>query len=538
MGAVGSAQVETPITDSARLAVLRRTKLLDTGVEEAFDRLTRLATRVLDVPIALVSLVDAQRQFFKSAVGLTEPWASRRETPLSHSFCQHVVVSGQPFVVVDAREHPLVRENLAIRDLGVIAYAGMPLATKQGDVLGSFCAIRPNPHEWTADQLDLLRDLAAAATTEIELRLELAEAERLHGESQAVLDAIREAIVMIGADGRQVRVNGRFGELFGLAKRPGEPIAAAELLPALAELFDEPGEIGRLLGDQTDPRQPTVTIVRQRYPKSRKLELFAATVATEAAEPHGRLYVFRDVTREREVDRTKNAFIAQVSHEFRTPLTSIKGYVDLLLEGAVGELTPEQEEFLGVVASNSARLSTLIDDLLDLARIESGKIELRCVDLDLRLLVQAAAQSLRPQIDAKQQSLTVSCSAQVPHVWGDAGRVLQILTNLLSNAHKYTPVGGRLSVSLETAGDQVRVAVADTGIGLSPEEQAQLFTQFFRANRDQVREARGTGLGLAITRSLVELHGGAITYSSELGAGSTFTVVLPIHAADGESTSS
>src|SRR6186997_557011 len=152
--------LDGPIQDAARLAALRRTALLDSPPEEAFDRLTRLAMRILHAPAAYVSLVDDQRQFFKSSVGLPEPWASRRETPLTHSFCKHTVATGQPFIVSDAREHPLVLENLGISELGVIAYAGIPLTTTEGLTLGSFCVVDAHPRVWTDEEIGVLRSLA------------------------------------------------------------------------------------------------------------------------------------------------------------------------------------------------------------------------------------------------------------------------------------------------------------------------------------------------------------------------------------------
>jgi signal transduction histidine kinase/CheY-like chemotaxis protein len=158
------------IRHEPRLLALQRSGLLDTPAERTFDRLTWLVRRVLKVPVALLSLVDADRQFFKSAIGLSEPWASRRETPLSHSFCQHVVASGAPLAVEDARAHPLVRDNPAVTDLGVVAYLGMPLAQPDGHVLGSLCAIDTAPRSWTAGEVDALRDLAELAKDEMVLR--------------------------------------------------------------------------------------------------------------------------------------------------------------------------------------------------------------------------------------------------------------------------------------------------------------------------------------------------------------------------------
>ena len=157
--------------DSERLAELRRTGLLDSPPEAAYDRITELATRLLDVPVALISLVDEDRQFFKSCIGLAEPWHSARETPLSHSFCRHALDADGPLVIDDARVHPLVRTNLAIRDLDVIAYAGVPLVTADGHALGTLCAIDHRPRRWTAEQIDTLNVLAASVVSEIQLAL-------------------------------------------------------------------------------------------------------------------------------------------------------------------------------------------------------------------------------------------------------------------------------------------------------------------------------------------------------------------------------
>ena len=157
--------------EQQRLAVLIAANLLDTPAEVTFDRLTRLASTILKTPVALVSLVDHHRQFFKSSVGLPEPWATSRQTPLSHSFCQHVVSSNQTLSIADARIHPLLGDNLAIADLGVIAYLGIPLTTAEGYTLGSFCAIDTAPHEWSDEDVEILRDLAGLAIEKIELRL-------------------------------------------------------------------------------------------------------------------------------------------------------------------------------------------------------------------------------------------------------------------------------------------------------------------------------------------------------------------------------
>jgi GAF domain-containing protein len=157
------------VEDQGRLDALHATGLVDTDATPSFDRLARLAAHVLQAPVALVSLVDSDRQFFKSCLGLPEPWASQRESPLTHSFCQHAVASREPLLVADAREHPVLRDNLAIRDMGVVAYAGIPLIDGDGHALGTLCVIDSQPRHWTSRQVTLLGDIAASVVTEISL---------------------------------------------------------------------------------------------------------------------------------------------------------------------------------------------------------------------------------------------------------------------------------------------------------------------------------------------------------------------------------
>jgi signal transduction histidine kinase len=226
-----------------------------------------------------------------------------------------------------------------------------------------------------------------------------------------------------------------------------------------------------------------------------------------------------------EANRLKTEFVSMVSHELRTPLTSIQGYAELMLEDE--RITEEQRESLTIVKKNSNRLLALINDLLDLSRIEAGRVDLHRTSLDLARLIPEVAGSLRPLIEAKRQRLRLDFGEALPAVWADEDRVTQILTNLISNAHKYTLMEGSITVAARRDDGFVRVDVSDTGIGLSPEDQAQLFTKFFTAHHRSPQAGGGTGLGLVITRLLVELHGGRITVSSAPGQGSTFSFSLP-----------
>jgi PAS domain S-box-containing protein len=235
--------------------------------------------------------------------------------------------------------------------------------------------------------------------------------------------------------------------------------------------------------------------------------------------------IARDITERKELERLKSDFISTVSHELRTPLTSIKGYVDLVLAGDVGPLTPEQKEFLTIVSQNTTRLTELINDLLEIERLESGRIEFEFAELDLAEVLENVARSLH--VNAEQKGLEFL--TEIPSglkVRGDRERLAQVFLNLLSNAIKYTPAG-TVELRAHQEDDAIVVEVRDTGIGLSESDLQKLFQKFFRSDNPYVRKVGGTGLGLSIAKAIVERHGGTITVTSQLGQGSTFTVRLP-----------
>ena len=390
-------------------------------------------------------------------------------------------------------------------------------------------ALQRDEHGEPLAILEINNDITARKRAEAEREQQYQKTERARSETRAVLDAVSEGIILVSSDRRLLSVNQRFAEFFGV--RPDEVLGRRfdELQFLIEQIFVDPGKFRALVtGTASDTEQQFTQIVAQQWPKPRELELFSTPVRTPDSEHLGRLYVFRDVTHEREVDRMKSEFVSLVSHELRTPLTSIKGYIDLLMDGDAGELTEEQQEYLEVAKNNADRLVALINDLLDVSRIESGRIELHPAPLDLTRLISDVAQSLRPQIEGKGHHLILELSEDLPAVLGDSDRVTQILTNLLSNAYKYTPSEGTIWVTAQVVErERVRVNVRDTGIGLSTEEQAKLFTKFFRAKNRTTQEVGGTGLGLTITRSLVEMHGGEITVLSTPGEGSTFSFTLP-----------
>jgi signal transduction histidine kinase len=242
----------------------------------------------------------------------------------------------------------------------------------------------------------------------------------------------------------------------------------------------------------------------------------------------GKVLVLRDITTETEVDRLKDEFIAQISHELRTPLTSIKGYSDLL-SMAMGGLSEQQRNFLGTINRHAESLEDMIADLLDFTQLEAGNLGLRFEPMSLETVVQQVAQKWADRFEEKDIDFAVHIDGPIPQMLGDEGRLRRALDNLVENACNYTE-DGEARVSLSADDHSVTVAVTDTGVGITPEDQAHLFTRFYRVPLERTIDVRGMGVDLYVTKAIVEGHSGQIWVESERGRGSTFTFTLPLDA--------
>ncbi|MCJ7700736.1 MAG: cell wall metabolism sensor histidine kinase WalK, partial [Anaerolineales bacterium] len=247
----------------------------------------------------------------------------------------------------------------------------------------------------------------------------------------------------------------------------------------------------------------------------------------------GSVSTFRDITHQVEVDRLKSEFVATVSHELRTPMTSIKGYVDVLLMGAAGDLSTQQSNFLDIVKINTERLNILVNDLLDVSRIEAGKVELAIQPLDMRLLIEEVVreQVLRAEKEGKPMSIHYDLPPNLPRVPGDEERVRQILDNLVINAYQYTPGEGQIDIRLQVHPAEIQVDIQDNGIGIPPADHEKIFERFYRGEDPLVLASGGNGLGLSIVRQITDMHHGRLWLTSEgiPGKGSTFSFTLPLH---------
>ncbi len=399
------------LRDPERLARLRATALLDAPTDDAFDRLTRLASRLLDAPLSTVTLVDDERQFYMSCTGFPEPIATARQTPLEFSFCKHTVVLGKPLVIPDVRGHPLVGDNPAISQFGVTAYAGIPLLTSDGHALGTLCVMDFKVREWTPDQVSSLTDLAAAVSTEIELRMDIAERVRVE-------EALQRAV------------------------------------------------------------------------------------------------------------RLRDEVLGIVSHDLRNPVHTIS-----LTSGLLREIVPEgagQEpvrKHLDIISRAAKQMDHLIRDLLDVASIGAGHLSVERGRVTAATLLGAASEMLRPLVEEAGLHFRCEAPADTPVVWADPDRIGQLLSNLVGNAVKFTPAGGRVELGLEVGDGEVRFHVADTGPGITADQLPHVFEQFWQA---RPAGRHGAGLGLAISKGIAEAHGGRIWVESREGEGATFFFTLPV----------
>lgn len=361
---------------------------------------------------------------------------------------------------------------------------------------------------------------------EIQVAREMADAQATR--LRALLESVGEAIVMVDTLGLCVVANHQVGSVLGL---PAEQIigkSVHELHSLALRTFGVGGAFQWQPGpDGGPPIEIETTVVETREERPRVFHEFAAPVQDDQGRVIGRIYVYRDITKETEVDRMKSEFIATVSHELRTPMTSIKGSLGLVLGGASGELPADARDLLTIAQNNTDRLIRLINDILDISRIEAGKMEIRRVPLSVADAVKRAVQEMDGF--ARQRSIKVRTEIPegLPRVMADPDRLEQVLVNLISNAVKFSPAGTEVLLRAEQDQTRVRIDVVDQGPGIPAEQATAIFEKFHRIDNAASRKTGGTGLGLAICRAIVEEHGGTIWVDSQPGEGATFSFVLP-----------
>lgn len=505
-----------PRNESERLAALLACRILDTEEEEDFEALTKLAAQICQTPIAAVSLVDHDRQWFKARVGL-----EARETPRDVAFCAHTIRQRDEFLVVsDASKDERFADNpLVTGDPRIRFYAGFPLDPGNGLALGALCVIDREPRELSDGQLDALRVLAKHASHLIDARRREAELIESQQRFQALADGSDEGVAIVKG-GVVIEVNHALCRLTGRPRAALLGIDPSVLVTPrerarVTERLREVAEDGPLTYESEVVRADgTVVPVR----------VTAKTVAHGGAR--ARVSVIRDLSKELHAERTQREFISVVSHELRTPLTSIHGSLRLLASGKLTELTGKAQQLVRIASANAERLIQLTNDLLDMDKADSDRLALTLKPHRVRQLIAWAHESVQGVALSREIAIRVLDGPSLDStVVVDGDRVRQIITNLLGNALKFSSPGGAIEVGAEVDGRTVRIEVLDRGPGVPESERKRIFERFRQA-RTGTLPREGSGLGLTVSRALARRHGGEVGMRPREGGGSIFWLEL------------
>lgn len=529
--------------EADRLARLRDLGILDSAQEPEFDRVTRMAAAIFDVPISLISFVDRDRQWFKARHGLDVTQTSRAD-----SFCARAIWRDGIMVIEDAASDPSFKDNpLVVGPPHIRFYAGAPLSLDGRLNLGTLCIIDREPRQLTAREAAILKDLAATVVDSLRNRFVANRAVTSEHRLHDAIESLSDGFVMFDADDRLVLCNQRYRELYAES--------AADI--AVGKTFEEiiragiangqyPDAIGReeafvqeRLARHRNPAGP----IEQHLPGDRWIRV------DERPTRSGGMVGFRvDITaikrqeraltqlahnlevqlaRAEEAEDAKVRFLASVSHELRTPLNAIIGFSQVMQQEMFGPLgLPKYVEYADDIQQSAAHLLSLVDDILDMAKLSSGNVDLACNRVDLSQILTGAVRVIQPIVATKSLTLEIVDDAPDIAIRGDARALRQVLFNLLSNAVKFTPLGGAVSVRIGKADGTVSVAIGDTGPGIPQDVLPKLGQPFQRVGNVMTSSDSGSGLGLAISKALVEKMGGTLAIESQLGEGTTVRVTL------------
>ena len=378
---------------------------------------------------------------------------------------------------------------------------------------------RPLPGDGSGDALEKLGASLNQTAARLDRTIRTLTEER--NLSSAILGSMVEGVAVVSGAERLVFSNQSFAEILGLDLPPKSGSALVEIVRQ-TDLIEA---VRRVLAGEPRVESEIVTgTLRQRF--------FAATVgAVRAGETYGAVVVLHDITELRRLERVRRDFVANVSHEFRTPLTAIQGFAETLLAGAMDD-PQNRERFLEIIVEHSRRLARLTEDLLKLSKMDADRLELEIRRVNVAQLIESCIETAQHRATEKEIAISVKPGSGVPDIAGDRRRLAEVLQNLIDNALQYTLSRGEIVVSTEARDGEVVFTVADTGIGIPKADQSRIFERFYRVDAARSRELGGTGLGLSIAKHIVEVHGGRIWVDSEVGRGSQFHFTIPIFQAE------
>jgi two-component system, OmpR family, phosphate regulon sensor histidine kinase PhoR len=374
---------------------------------------------------------------------------------------------------------------------------------------------RPLPGDGSGDALEELGASLNQTATRLDRTIRSLTEER--NLSSAILGSMVEGVAVVSGAERLLFANQSFADILELHEPPKSGSALVEVVRQ-TEMIEAVREV--LAGQSRVESEIVTGTLRQHF--------FAATVAAvRAGETSGAVVVLHDITELRKLERVRRDFVANVSHEFKTPLTAIQGFTETLLGGAIDD-PHNRERFLGIILEHSRRLARLTDDLLKLSKMDADRLEVEVRRVSVSELIESCLETAQRRAAEKNIHISVEPNDNLPDIAGDRRRLAEVLQNLLDNAIQYTLAEGRIILSAEHRDGEVIFTVADTGIGIPKADQSRIFERFYRVDAARSREAGGTGLGLSIAKHLVEVHGGRIWVDSEIGQGSEFHFSVPV----------
>ncbi|MEK6678536.1 MAG: ATP-binding protein, partial [Nitrospirota bacterium] len=363
------------------------------------------------------------------------------------------------------------------------------------------------------------------SNVELEATLEMALEEKLKIET--IIHGIADGVVVTDKDHKIITINPAAKNIFGweAGKIIGKEMISSQFdCSELIAIFEKSYNTG------TKTYSKEIKILNPIAETDKILKVISSAIFHKNGDLMGIVSVFNDITHLKMLDKMKSDFVSNVSHELRTPLSSIKGSVDNMLDGIIGEVTEKQQQYLFRIKNNTDRLIRLINELLDLSRIESGKIRLKLLPLSIRDMIKDVTENITAVAVEKDIKFLIPDENANFVVIADRDKLNQIFINLLDNAVKFSRERGKIEIKTERQDNNfIRVSVIDNGIGISEDDKERIFDRFYQTGNGSVAKTKGTGLGLAITKSLVELHGGKIWVNGEIGKGSKFLFTLPLY---------
>jgi two-component system phosphate regulon sensor histidine kinase PhoR len=375
------------------------------------------------------------------------------------------------------------------------------------------------------DEVGLLASTLNHMTDQLHAKIDELSEDR--AQLLAVLTSMVEGVMVLDSRGLVLQINPALERMFGISRLEARGRPCAELFR-----HQQLNDLVTVILRSRTYRQDEIVLPLSGH----CLQIEASPAGGERENEASVVLVFHDITELRRLEKIRKDFVANVSHELRTPLTSIKGYVEALLDGAKDD-PAASTKFLEIILKQSDRLNLIIEDLLELSKIESGGVSLKAEPLELRSVIDRTLSMIKPIADKNRHRLVTVVDPSLPPVAGDEGRLVQVLTNLLDNAIKYTPAGGTITVGAKLAPSignveppvrAIELSVADTGIGIPEEDRPRVFERFYRVDKARSRELGGTGLGLAIVKHIIEGHGGQVWVEANHPHGSRFVVRLPL----------